>query len=1133
MPRSVLLAWGSASDGQLGPSDTETVATPRPFPGLPSAPLTSICAGLWASLIITDNGSAVYAAWPQDSQPSLIPGTARTDLPRRFPPFVSAAVGRDFVLLLSASGDVYALGSGSFGQLGLGKGVSNVSEPVEIRTLRGCKIVQIAAKEFHWLAVDASGRVWGCGMNSSGQLGLGEVVRVHTPVWVSSLWPHAVCKVDTGDSHTIVLTVLGEILAFGGNKSGQCGQALYRVQVKSVFPVRVPCPTGDGGNGKRKRYDDSDDEVFWFEDVACGAEHTVALRNDGRLVCWGKGEHGQLGTRSGRTMHEPTIIGGRNTFFSVDAGDRHSAAVDNDGHMWLWGDGSMGQIGDGDYTPKFVPVRLADLKVKRSADDMDVEGTHWRVIRLVCGGYHNLAIVSDDPQAILYKAGEVNLGRVPKCLVDDMLSAKAGLSRFGSAQVLLRTFVKPNLGIYDGGKLSFAEASNAYEGFLKLFGSEGTRVLGHAAAKIRHEAQIAFGLIKPGNEEALMARDRAMEEKDLVTPGGYFVNDDNYFRSSVANFHECGCLFALAMLNPIYGCRARVSELAELASVLLRCEEHGREAFIEIVSQCPPELLKRRFIRPLQEVLTSELIQFHRVRKNAKYATKALAICYHAVHRVSKRKKLRDLIIPRREFYNETVSDRMNLGEDYKRWIRSRNGTVSSLLSELPPLPTAGQSEELFSFCTYSFLLSESAKFHILQVESNLTMNEESMRSVLSFGSLAAHFTSFGTPHMHVNPGHLAQLQFLVLHVRRDHIVNDAFVTIAELADRHPRELRKPLKVIFHGEDGVDEGGVRKEFYQVLMEQILSPNYGMFTYDEETRFTWFRQDSLESDHSWVLVGTFFGLAAFNSILLDVQFPPVVYRKMQVALRSNFKNIQEGNSEMFGGESYRACLEDVEETFPSIGKSLSALLSYEGEDVEDVFALTFEISYTGLFGKAKTVELIPNGSEVAVTNENREEFASLYIDYLINKSIEVPFKHFALGFSFMLSGPFVHRLSAEELETLVVGERTLDFQALKDVARYEGYIESSNVIRNLWQVLNEYPEDMKRLFLSFVTGTDRAPIGGLRKLVLVIQRAEGDSNRLPTSHTCFNVLLLPEYATRAKLRDRLSTAIRNSKGFGLR
>lgn len=64
------------------------------------------------------------------------------------------------------------------------------------------------------------------------------------------------------------------------------------------------------------------------------------------------------------------------------------------------------------------------------------------------------------------------------------------------------------------------------------------------------------------------------------------------------------------------------------------------------------------------------------------------------------------------------------------------------------------------------------------------------------------------------------------------------------------------------------------------------------------------------------------------------------------------------------------------------------------------------------------------------------------------------------------------------------------------------------------------------------GSDRVPVGGLSRLKLVIARNGPDCERLPTSHTCFNVLLLPEYDSRDKLEERLLKAINYSKGFGM-
>lgn len=73
---------------------------------------------------------------------------------------------------------------------------------------------------------------------------------------------------------------------------------------------------------------------------------------------------------------------------------------------------------------------------------------------------------------------------------------------------------------------------------------------------------------------------------------------------------------------------------------------------------------------------------------------------------------------------------------------------------------------------------------------------------------------------------------------------------------------------------------------------------------------------------------------------------------------------------------------------------------------------------------------------------------------------------------------------------------------------------------------------KKLLLEFVTASDRVPLKGLDSLVFVIQRNGPDTDRLPTALTCFGRLLLPEYRTKEKLRERLTTAIENAKGFGL-
>lgn len=105
--------------------------------------------------------------------------------------------------------------------------------------------------------------------------------------------------------------------------------------------------------------------------------------------------------------------------------------------------------------------------------------------------------------------------------------------------------------------------------------------------------------------------------------------------------------------------------------------------------------------------------------------------------------------------------------------------------------------------------------------------------------------------------------------------------------------------------------------------------------------------------------------------------------------------------------------------------------------------------------------------------------------------------------------------------------------LENSTVYEGgYTEKSQYIQDFWSIVHAMPSEDKHKLLEFTTGSARVPVGGLKCLRLLITRHGPDSDRLPTSHTCFNVLLLPEYSSREKLEERLMKAINYSKGFGM-
>jgi ubiquitin-protein ligase E3 A len=130
-------------------------------------------------------------------------------------------------------------------------------------------------------------------------------------------------------------------------------------------------------------------------------------------------------------------------------------------------------------------------------------------------------------------------------------------------------------------------------------------------------------------------------------------------------------------------------------------------------------------------------------------------------------------------------------------------------------------------------------------------------------------------------------------------------------------------------------------------------------------------------------------------------------------------------------------------------------------------------------------------------------------WLLNRSVERQFRAIRKGFYRVVTGRIVRMLLAEELQRVICGSEVLDFAQLEKGTKYEGaYSVKTPLVRWLWELVKGFNQDMKKAFLVFVTGCDRAPIGGLSKLNITIGRMCPDSDKLPTSHTCANILLIP-------------------------
>jgi ubiquitin-protein ligase E3 A len=285
----------------------------------------------------------------------------------------------------------------------------------------------------------------------------------------------------------------------------------------------------------------------------------------------------------------------------------------------------------------------------------------------------------------------------------------------------------------------------------------------------------------------------------------------------------------------------------------------------------------------------------------------------------------------------------------------------------------------------------------------------------------------------------------------------------------------------------------------------------MFTYNKETDVFWFNSNTFEDVQEFELIGMILGLAIYNNIILDIRFPNLIFKKLLDKPLS---------------------FEDFRDFDPALAKGFEQLMHFEG-DVENTFCRSFTHTFD-FFGEQKVVELKEGGADIPVTEENRQEYIELYVDYYMNKSIKKQYKTVHDGFHVVAGSKVRELFTWYELQLLICGSENVDFEALESSARYmDGFDKDSVTIKYFWEICHSLDDENKRKLLSFCTGSDRIPIRGLKDLVLTISKNGDDENHLPTSHTCYNHLLLPEYKNKDVMRERILTAIQNSEGFGLR
>ncbi|KAI6927124.1 putative E3 ubiquitin-protein ligase [Hortaea werneckii] len=348
----------------------------------------------------------------------------------------------------------------------------------------------------------------------------------------------------------------------------------------------------------------------------------------------------------------------------------------------------------------------------------------------------------------------------------------------------------------------------------------------------------------------------------------------------------------------------------------------------------------------------------------------------------------------------------------------------------------------------------------------------------------------------------------LQLNIRRDNVFMDSYKS---LYFKSAEEIKYgKLNIRFHGEEGIDAGGVSREWFGSMARQMFNPDYALFNpvASDRTTFHPNPHSDVNEEHLsfFKFIGRIIGKALYEGRLLDCHFSRAVYRRILGRTVS---------------------LKDMESLDLDYYRSLVWILE---NDITDVTFETFSVD-VDRFGAEETVDLIPDGRNIPVTEENKQQYVQLVVEHRLITSVQQQLDKFLEGFHDIIPQELVSIFNEQELELLISGLPEIDLDDWKNNTEYHNYQATSPQIQWFWRAVRSFDKEEKAKLLQFITGTSKVPLNGFKELEGMngisrfnIHRDYSSKEKLPSSHTCFNQLDLPEYESYEHLRQQLYTAI---------
>ena len=295
----------------------------------------------------------------------------------------------------------------------------------------------------------------------------------------------------------------------------------------------------------------------------------------------------------------------------------------------------------------------------------------------------------------------------------------------------------------------------------------------------------------------------------------------------------------------------------------------------------------------------------------------------------------------------------------------------------------------------------------------------------------------------------------------------------------------------FKNEEAYGSGVVRDWFTEVC-RQIFNPDYGLFTFDEESGTSRISEMSIHQDgyqYLYRAIGRFIALSLVHENPIGVKLPIWFFCYIL-------------------GDSVR--LEDISEDESALHNSLKQMLAAPHDQLE-------------------LYEMDINGKTYIPTRENRKGIVAKRLAALMPVTVRVQFEAVRAGFNDLVPISLIQRMvSGSDLRAIINGDPTIDVEEMIRHISITGGTRDSAQVQWMVALLRSLDQEKLRMFFRFTTGSSQVPVGGFGNLPRKIQISLGGSpDRLPTAATCFYLFRLPLYQTEQGLREKVLMALANS------